>query len=182
MVLSIFLFNQNGFGQLDYPLEFKETLQAAQLDFYEPLENSAKIVQIQKNDLLPYDFALKLKKEKVEIRYAILPDSEQKEYFRPNIYFAAKASSVASNDEDSSIMAFHAVDTAALKNTFNAEWGAAVFFKPKASFSSKQHCKMLALYKEGKANVLIFYLFNDESIDLNEPQFQNIRFADIPEN
>ncbi|MEM9823942.1 MAG: hypothetical protein AAF985_22850, partial [Bacteroidota bacterium] len=59
---------------------------------------------------------------------------------------------------------------------------AAVFFQPKASFSRKQHCKMVAIYKEGKANIFVFYLFDDLSVDLNREQLQNIRFASSPEN
>ena len=175
-VLFILLTNIPSFGQLDYPIDFKNELQMAQLNFYEPLENSFKSVPIDENELIAYDFAIKSKDKKVEIRYAILPASEQAENFVPTVNFAAKATSLATNEEEDALMVFHLMDANDLQEQYNADWGASVFFRPKAAFSNKKHCRMLALYAEGKANVFVFYLFNDLSIDLNEPQFKNIRF------
>ncbi|MEM6380964.1 MAG: hypothetical protein AAF705_22520 [Bacteroidota bacterium] len=125
---------QDVWGQWQYPIEFKAALQAAQLDFYEPLENSFEPTEIRTNDLQTYDFAIRSKKEKVEVRYAILPAAEQSQFFQPNIHFASKAISLARNNEEASEMVFHSVSHQDLLNTFNADWGAAVFFKTKSTF------------------------------------------------
>ncbi len=167
----------SGFGQIELPKHFEENLQEAKLEFYMPLENSFRNLTIRENNIHAYDLAIKSKEENVEIRYVILPVGHSIGDELANIKFVSKASSIASNEAESSTMVFHPMETSEAKNTFNADWGASVFFQPKLQFSHREHCKMVALHAEGKANVYIFYLFDDVSIDLNAlPHL--IRFAD----
>ena len=65
--------------------------------------------------------------------------------------------------------------TQQLQEEFNADWGAIAFFQPKKEFSTKEHCKMVAIHAEGKGNVYIFYLFDDPQTDLEE-LFATLRF------
>ncbi|MEM8906921.1 MAG: hypothetical protein AAGD05_03665 [Bacteroidota bacterium] len=176
LLLLLFLLPQSHFAQIERSTAFEQQLQQAQLDFFEPSENSFKQLPIRKNTVQTYDFAIQSKREKVEIRYVILPAQDQVLDDFPPVNFTAKASSVASNEEEE-FMVFHAMDEATLKNTFNADWGASAFFRPKIGFSNKRHCKMVGLYSKGKANIYIFYLFNDLSIDIDE-RFHLVRFLE----
>ena len=78
------------------------------------------------------------------------------------------SSTVATNDEDA-LMALHEMSNQDLKK-YNADWGASFFFQPKKMFSSKKHGKMIALFKEDRGMVIIFYLFNEpsEEVDLQK--------------
>lgn len=174
--LLLLLSSTIGFGQIEYPATFQENLQLAKVDFYEPLENSFKNAPIRKNTIQNYDLAIKSRKENLEIRYVVLPIGSTPSENFPPVSFTAKATTVADNDPEK-VMAFHPMEATEVKNKFNADWGASAFFHPKAEFSTKRHCKMVALYAKGKANIYVFYLFDDLSIDLEE-RFQHIRFTE----
>lgn len=163
-------------AQLEYPNDFQSVLEKADISYTAPLENSYKNVRIQENDLQKYSFAIKAKKENIEIRYAIeLLDTNA--YFNPpQIRCFSRATSVASND-DESVVTVHNISDIDLKDNFNADWGAIMYFKPKLQFSTKKHCKMLALYTEGRAVVYVYFLFNEPTEELDN-QFYSIRFND----
>ena len=60
---------------------------------------------------------------------------------------------------------------------FNADWGQVIFFQPKSVFSHKAHCKMLALYKEGKGMAFVFFLFDKGTLELDR-RFLALRFKE----
>ena len=138
------------------------------------MENSYRNLQVHDNSIQAYEFAIQHRKQKVEIRYVVeaVPAKESNDI--PHIFFANKAINVAANTDDS-VLSIHTMKTQQLQEEFNADWGAIAFFQPKKEFSTKEHCKMVAIHAEGKGNVYIFYLFDDPQTDLEE-LFATLRF------
>ena len=162
-------------GQIIYPSSFQQTLELGKLEFFEPVENQFAMSSIHKNDIQNYGLAIRSKgQEDVEIRYVIEQLGNDPSDKIPHITFVSKASRVATNDE-ASVLAFHAFDPSELANRFNADWGASVFFEPKDHFSTRKHCKMTALFSEGKSMVYVFFLFDDPNIEIDK-YLENVRF------
>jgi len=172
ILISMTTFNAN--AQLKYTDYFQAALEKANISFSEPLENTYKNVRIYDNDLQPYHFAIRSKKEKVEIRYAIELIEADAPLNPPQVRCFARGTSVASNDEEAAIT-IHRFNEKELKEFFNADWGMIMYFKPKLQFSDKKHCKMLSLYSENRAVIYVYFLFNEPSEELDN-QLYSIRF------
>lgn len=163
-----FLFSNHLIAQVKVSKKFTQKLKEMELEFLEPLEQSYKKTRIQKNIILDYDFAIKARKTDMEIRFALFPEKENANTF-PHINVMSLASSVATNEDEEARMVLHEMSKTDLKS-YNADWGAVVFFQPKRIFTDKDHCKMLALYQEGKGLAYVFYLFDEatEEVDIQK--------------
>ncbi len=174
-LLSIFLCSQSSFAQLDLPTTFVEKMEAATLEINVPLENRYKDIAIKKNDFQQYDLAIWSKKEKLEIRYSIEPFlTDTPLNTIPHLQCMKVISNVATNDQDA-VVSVHNMSQKELSEEFNADWGAVAYFQPKPEFGDYEHCKMLALFKEGKATAYVFFLFNKAS-ELVDQRFYALRF------
>ena len=164
--LILLFFHNNTFAQIKISKSFTQKLQHMEMDFYEPLENSYKKIRVQRNDIIDYDFAIKARKGDMEIRFALYPDNDATKY--PHINVMSMASSVATNDEEAKLV-LHQLPSSELKE-YGADWGAMIFLQPKEMFTGKDHCKMLALYKEGQGLAYAFFLFDKatEEVDVQK--------------
>lgn len=166
MVLTCLL-AKGAVAQIKYSENFLHLLDHAQIDFFEPVEGSYKEIRLQKGTFQPCDFGIRSRKEKIEIRYLVAPYNEHHYVFRaPHVEGLRMASHLAVNEEDAVITSIGITEDE-LKENFNADWGKIYFFQPKDSFSEREHCKMLALYAEGKGMVLVFFLFDEPSRELD---------------
>lgn len=166
-------------AQVDYSPRFLQLLQHAQMDFYEPVEARYKDIPVWKEaaQYQAYDFAIRSRKEALEIRYVIFPFDKKSPVFQaPGVECTRVTMHLASNDEDALISAL-GIGEEELEESYNADWGKIFFFQPKKSFSQRKHCKMLALYAEGKGMAFIFFLFDEPSKELNNP-FLTLRFQE----
>ncbi len=164
-------------AQIDYTPRFTRLLEAAQLEFYEPLENNYKDVSVWKDaaQYQSYDFAIRSRRNQLEIRYLIQPYNEQNQLFTaPQVEAVRLAMHLATNEEESIISGL-SMDEGELKSDFNADWGKVFIFQPKKNFSNRTHCKMLALYTEGKGMAFVFFLFDQPSQEV-ENRFVALRF------
>ena len=154
---------------------FQQILAQASLQYNAPLENSYKVIPIESNNIHNYTYAIKSKSKDLEIRYSIkkFQQTDLHTNHIPHLKCLALANTIADNTQDFAI-AVHDISAKNLSK-YNADWGAIVYFRPKTQFSTKIHCKMLALFAEDKADVYIFYLFNEASKELDH-QLYNIRF------
>ena len=152
------------FSQVDLSGEFLQTLEAAQIDFLEPVEQQFKTIRTRSNPLLTCDLSIRKRKSQLEIRYAILPYSDTALDDIPHVKCLTTAMHLASNSENSQL-AVHSLEDLPLRQQYNADWGGMVYFQPKRGFSNKRYCKMLALYAEGKGMALVFFLFDDTEDD-----------------
>lgn len=163
------IFFGNLSAQLALPADFQTKLTATGLSFFMPVEHNFKIEKVYKNDLQPYDFAIRQKKDKVEIRYLVIPDTGIIAGGYPHLNFSNRTMTLASNDDDeaNSAISVLQISEKTLHEKYHADWGAISFFRPKASFSYARYCKLVALYREGLGYVYTLFLYNDVNVEFN---------------
>lgn len=147
---------------------FSKKLVQMDLEFFPPLENTYKKIKASESLIVDFDFEMKARKGDMRIGFALFPERKNTMTF-PHIKVSNMALSAATNENEEARMVLHEMSKEDLES-YQADWGAVVFFQPKRVFSDKDHCKMLALYREGKGLVYVFYLFNEasEEIDLQK--------------
>lgn len=158
-------------AQITLPKTFENKLLARNLVIALPVENTFKQGKVRRNRVLSYDFAMRARREDLEIRYVLPVQRANASDDYPHILSFTTVTHVATNEEGSAQIASHRIAAKDLKDRFNADWGSVYFFKPKPGFSNKRHCKMLALYKEGKGMVYVFYLFDKAGEVLEQQQY-----------
>ncbi len=146
--------------------DFQEKMETMQLEFLQPLEARYKKTRTKKNIILKSDFAIKAKKADMEIQFALKPEAIPNQF--PHMQATSMAVSIATNEQDTK-MVMHEMSKKDLTE-YNADWGLITFFTPKDLFSTKKHCKMLSLYKEGEGMVYVLFLFDEatEEVDLQK--------------
>ncbi len=166
-------------AQVDLDPGFQEKLEVAGLEFIEPLEARYKDVRVVRNDFLTYDFAIRSRREGLEIRYYIQPAGETAMDV-PHVDAIRLLTHLATNDERF-VMSGLDVSEADLREQFNADWGKVFFFTPKESFSPRRQCKMLALFREGYGSAFVFFLFDEAGPELDH-RFYALRFREGESN
>ncbi|WP_162817968.1 hypothetical protein U0035_16895 [Niabella yanshanensis] len=144
-------------------------------------------VPVNPNRDMNYDLAIKSKTDSFEIRYAIRPLRKRIEHFEkmaadtsngrkvfaqahPNKSYQTVFVTVLHNTSlqpqaatTPAIPRFGAFKPEAVKNEFNADWGATSGYAPRTTFDSNyKNCMTVTLHKDDAADVYIFYLFNDK--------------------
>lgn len=167
-ILLLFSFCNNAFTQIKVSKPFAQKSSKMDLEFLAPLENSYKKVKASESIIVDFDFEIKARKADMRIGFALFPERKNAITF-PHIKVSNMAISAATNEDLDARLVLHEMSREDLEN-YQADWGAVVFFQPKRIFSDKDHCKMLALYKEGKGLVYVFYLFDEgsEEVDLQK--------------
>ena len=154
-------------GQVDLTDHFSTLLDRAGLTFVEPLEARYKDIRLAGNDYADCQFAIRSRKEKLEIRYLVYPYQEEDPLsFAPHVRAMRLLVSLATNQQES-IMRGMEVAKADLEEQFQADWGKVFFFTPKPGFTSWQQCKMLALHREGQGTAFVFFLFDKPTAALD---------------
>ncbi len=159
-LISFFL--SIGFAQIDMDPVFKQYCDNMGLELFMPVEDSSRDVAIVENDYLNYHFAIRSRKEKMEIRYYLEPErADNKLAGLPHVSLSRLLMHLASNDDDAHVVV-HPMEEEELTYDFGADWGQSCYFPPKRGFTEYySHCQMLALYKEGRGMVYILLLFNE---------------------
>ena len=142
-------------------------------------------IAARQNPHMKYELALQSKTDSIEIRYAIRPLKKRIEEFEkmaadttggrvvfanahPNKSYKTSFMAVLINTSLQPqgggapvIPRFGDVKPEAVKNDFNADWGATSGYPPRTTFDSTyKNCMAVALHKDNAADVYIFYLFN----------------------
>ncbi|MCB0707704.1 MAG: hypothetical protein KDC34_20455 [Saprospiraceae bacterium] len=164
---------------VEFPAPFDEKLAIAGLEISQPLDAAYQTEPVYDNPYQQYDFAIHSKLEGMEIRYFVLPYNESDTLsMSPDVLCLRASTSVAVN-EDEGIVSMLGITKRELRETFGADWGILYFFKPKQDFGAYQHCRMLALYKDGIGSVLVFFLFDDPNNDFIDLRFPAVRFTEM---
>lgn len=165
------------FGYSQNVSTFEEKLKLTQLEWLEPLEAAYKIIDPKENDYQNYDYAVYFRKEKLEIRYVIVPhNASDITADLPNIKAGRLMLNLSSNMEEFTGSAFSYTDEAA-KEDFNADWANEYLFKPKKAFSSYPNCRMLTIHKKGVGTAHIFLLF-DKIPEMLDARTISLRFLE----
>ncbi|MEM9846585.1 MAG: hypothetical protein AAF847_01755 [Bacteroidota bacterium] len=163
--------------KIDYPADFLDRLAQMSLTFIAPLESDYRDVTVLKNDVQAYDFAIRSRKEKMEIRYILEPTNNDVLSNIPDIQFTRLLTQLASNDVNASPMAVHAIEAQELQEVFRADWGRLAYFQPKDSFAHWRHAKLLSLFKAEKGTTHVLFLFKKPSIHLDH-RFYAVQFVE----
>ncbi len=161
---------------LSLPAEFTELLDRANLLFFEPLEAGYSVVRLPTNEYQNCQFAIQSGRERLQIRYFILPwDEKIPETVQPHLTTFRALTSIATNADDALISAIQPERESLLRD-FNADWGMVYIFKPKPGFSERNFCKMVAICKEGKGTAFVFYLFDNPNNEAPDARYFALRF------
>lgn len=164
-------------SQVKLDEDFVQILDRAGIDFIQPVEASYKRAPVQKAPFQPCDYAIRSRKEGLEIRYLIHPyDPGLATADIPHVEAARLVSHLASNEQDY-LIAGREVAPEALAEYFNADWGMQYFFRPKPGFANYRHCELLALHKGGQATTFVMFLFDEPSRELGN-RFYALQFRD----
>jgi hypothetical protein len=162
--------------KIDYPEEFLSLLTKSGIEFFEPLEAGYKDFEPWGNPWQPCNFAIRSRKENLQIRYLVQPwDENDPVSVNPHLNTFRILTNLASNADESLISAIQP-EKEKLQEDFNADWGMSYFFQPKTGFSDLPYCRMLALHKEERATVFIFYLFDDPANEALDTRYLALRF------
>lgn len=153
---------------------FAQKLAAASMEWVTPLDTDYKDVYVLKNDLQSYDFAIRSRKEKLEIRYIIQPYQENDLTAHiPHIQFVRMLTHLATNEQEA-VIAIHDVSEEDL-SWFHADWGKSAFFKLKDGFSGFVECRLLSLYKEEKGMAHVLFVYQQPTVALDN-RFYALQF------
>lgn len=180
-LLSAFLFSISIFplcAQSDiFTADFFALQERTGAEIFLPVESDFKPTKVLEQPYQKYQAAIRSRKEKLEIRYALTPFQEDNPLTSaPQVQMMRTVMSVGSNDEEA-VVAYHKISEADLK-FFNADAGKTAFFRPKTGFSSLPFCKLVTLYKEGKGTVSVFYLFDDADNPAVDDRYYGLRFTE----
>jgi hypothetical protein len=162
---------------LELPAGFREKLQLMQLDLFLPVDSDYRLLagNKDKDDFQPCDLAMRSRKEKMEIRYLAYPWREEDLAVQfPHILAMRTVTHVATNEEDVPITLLSL--GAEELQTFHADWGAEYIFTPKPEFSKTRYAKLLALFKEERGVLMIFFLFDDPDNPAVDLRYQSAAY------
>lgn len=166
-LLPQWLFSQ----KMEHPNLFTQLLDKSGLEVLDPLDAGYRSFELWENEYLNCQYAINSRREGLEIRYYIVPWNEaDANTTAPNVTTFRVLTNVATNADNSVISGIQPTKDFLLQN-FNADWGMTYFFTPKPAFSEEPACKLMALSKEGKGTVFIFFLFHDPgntALDMRE--------------
>ncbi|MCB9285845.1 MAG: hypothetical protein H6560_00905 [Lewinellaceae bacterium] len=164
-------------GQARVDEHFRQLLKQAGVEFLEPVEARYKPAHVKKNPFQNYDYAIRSRKEGIEIRYLIRPYRQDSPVAdAPHVEAARLVMHLATNDQDF-LIAGREVAPEALSGFFNADWGMQYFFRPKTGFADWKHCELLALHKDGQGTAFVLFLFDEPSRELGN-RFYALRFRE----
>lgn len=149
------------------------------------------------NRQMNYEYALKTPGKKFEVRYALRPmdsllvqyEAAKKDSNRlmidPNRYgraaFQATLLNIGLGGPDSGILPeISYFDSTAVREEFNADWGAVAFVQLGPEFGGKKYkyCVAVVIHKDNVGEAYFFYVSNKKEgmSELLDPAFHSLRF------
>jgi len=173
------------------PALFSNRLARAQMTFIPP-ENYVELPLI-KNGQMHYEYALKNPNKNFEVRYAVMPlDSVfiQFESFKknqkpgdvllsPNKLYEGSFGAIIANISGGQQPQIQLFPKDAIKNEYNADWGAFALCEVSGEFGKGyKYCMAVAIHKDDLGDAYYFYLTDNSSDfqNLLEPIFHAMKF------
>lgn len=142
-------------GQKDEVL-WSQMLSAIGASYYPPLDAGYSPIKTLEEPFWGSHFFTFSRREQIAIK--IVVDTTLQSY--PNIQLGRWLAQIASNEPED-VISRVPLNPGVLLDQYGADWGGLYFFKPKFSSTFYSECKLLALYKEGKGMIILFFLFNE---------------------
>jgi hypothetical protein len=178
------------------PQPFVNLMGRAAMTFDAP--DSMIVTEIKNNSQMNYEYALATPGRHFEVRYAIRPlDSMLAKYNRdtaqkkpgnfsadPNKLHNALLQATLLNVFGGHLPQIRAFPPEAVKNEFNADWGAVASGQPSGAFGAGyQACVVVAIHKDNAGNAYYFYLADSTIVGpgfgrLMKGAFHSLRFKD----
>ena len=189
--IGLLFLTLTSFASNNLPKEFSDLLVRTGLTFQKV--SGLIDTKIIKNDQMNYEYAIKYPNKRFEIRYAIRPlDRLLNEYrlnqknkkkgdilINPNTRYYTLFQAIILNISGGKLPEIRIFEKAAVKEEFNADWGATTFVELGKEFGQNyKYCMVLALHKNNLGDAYIFYL-SDSTVgfnDLVDPYFYSLRF------
>ena len=148
------------FAQMDLPPDFLSRLDSMDIRFNEPLDSDFRETTLRNdNRWLEDHYAMSSRREKLEVRFHLLPEHPDDRYYGlPHLAATTLAMNLGSNDEDA-VTAVHSFEGEELA-VLGADWARMYTFRPKRSFSNKEQAQMIAVYREGRGLAYTILLFD----------------------
>jgi hypothetical protein len=174
------------------PKTFEEMLERGKMTFQQP-EGYEKTKIIQ-NKQMNYEYAIKHTKENLEIRYAIRPlDSYLRDYdkwekdtsegkgilIHPNKWYKTSMQTTALNISGGQFPQIAEFEPEAVKQEFNADWGASAIVPLGQEFGQDyQFCMFVALHKDNCADAYCFILSDkrENFKKITEIEYYSLKF------
>ena len=168
------------------PKTFTDLLDQGNMTFENPIGLDA--IKIIENDQMNYDYAVKYPTKNFEVRYAIRPlKTLLKDYkdkgtggnVHPNNLYSTLFQTTALNISGGQFPEINIYDKDAVKEEFNADWGASAFVQTVKEFGQNyKYCMIVGIHKDNFADAYIFYL-SDNTEDFEKlagPVFHALKF------
>lgn len=147
---------------------FQQKLNRAGLFFMEPVEGKYKTLRKPADLYQHYDYAIRSRGEKMEIRYLVEPWRENNPLSGvPNVRATQLVMHLATNQGEAMIIG-QSIGQETLLDDFNADWGKVFYFEPKDAFSLNRECKLLVLHKGGLGTAYVFFLYDKITVELDK--------------
>lgn len=191
LITGILLLVLTSFTSDNVPKTFTDLLDRANLTFQKPA--GLEETKIINNRQMNYEYAIKYPKKKFEVRYAIRPlddllrDYEEKEKnknpgdvnIHPNQLYSSLLQVTTLNISGGQLPEIIEFEKEAVKQEFNADWGATVLVEVGKEFGQDyKYCMIVAIHKDNVADAYFFYLSETtEGFDeLMTPAFHSLTF------
>lgn len=189
--IGLLFFILTSFTSDNLPKEFTDLLIRAGLTFQKV--SKLEVTKTIRNRQMNYEYAIKYPNKKFEIRYSIRPldkilsDYLQKEKNKkkedinidPNKLYSSLFQATILNISGGQLPEITTFEKAAVKDEFNADWGATTFVVLEKEFGQDyKYCMIVAIHKDNFGDAYIFYL-SDSKVGFNElvdPAFYSLRF------
>lgn len=164
-------------AQVPMPEGLLPQFEAAGVELLFPVDAGYKWFILDASVSQPCPYGMYSRQEHLEIRYLLEPYDTllNPEADFPHFWAMRQVINLASNDEEDLITAHSLSDS--MLSAFKADWGKLFFFHPKKSFSPRENCQFLALFREGKGAVGLFFLF-DEPTAVLEKRLYGVVYKD----
>lgn len=147
---------------------FQQKLNQTGLFFMEPVEGKYKALRKPSDLYQDYDYAIRSRREKMEIRYLIEPWRENNPLSGvPHVRASRLVMHLATNQGEGMIIGQN-IGQETLLDDFNADWGKVFYFEPKDAFSLNRECKLLVLHKAGLGTAYVFFLYDKITVELDK--------------
>jgi hypothetical protein len=159
---------------------FQQKLNLAGLFFMEPVEGKYKPLRKPADLYQQYDYAIRSRREKMEIRYLVEPWRENNPLSGvPHVRATQLVMHLATNQGEGLIIGQN-IGQETLLDDFNADWGKVFYFEPKDAFSLNRECKLLVLHKGGLGTAYVFFLYDKITVELDK-RFLALQFKNAGE-
>ena len=150
-----------------YTRDFTSKLRAATLALSLPDSTWYNVVLPCEDKYNKYDLCLISEVDSAELRYIILDDRATRKIVFPEMYYMARLSNLATNDE-AHWMRSRTMSSRMVYDSLKADWAGEMSFTPKVSLTDKKYGKLFSIYRENTGMVFVLLYYNHEFPGFND--------------